>query len=115
MLSPSVNTAQATSGKLAAENLSRQGSQYHRDHFSVKHLFPGRRDRAPARPAAPSPAPSPRQAISADGAVVGLLLLLLCANGNNLTTRQSRAAWEVAEKWTADYVATRHTGRRVTQ
>lgn len=69
-----------------------------------RRIFPGWTDWRPSVP----PTPTPRQAASVDGTLVGLLLLLLCASGNNLTTRQSRAAWGVAQRWTAEYVAVRH-------
>ncbi len=81
----------------APATIVRQPSSYRPIRGAVNQKFPGRRDRAPARPARP-----------ADGMAAGMLLLLLSLGANTLPPARARAAWEIAEKWAAEFVEARH-------
>ncbi len=102
-----LTNAQATSGQLAAVKLSRQGSQYRRDHFPVKHLFQGRKDRR--LPQKPAPTPAPQPAASADGVALGLLVLAL--QDCMLRPYHERRAWGLVAKWLDELVEVKHGQR----
>jgi hypothetical protein len=81
----------------------RQQPLYHPPRRRVNtshHNFPGRRDRAPARPSA-----------SSDTVSLGVLLLLLSANANRLTSREACKGWGLAERWAGQYVEMKHAIR----
>jgi hypothetical protein len=78
-------TAQATSGKLAAERLSQREPDYQ-----------------PPRPM------SREDPAASDTAALGLLLIGLLQS--TLPPRQRRRGWALAQAWAGEYVASRHSG-----
>jgi len=87
---------------------TRQQPRYRLPRRPVKHLrqiFPGRRDRAPARP--PTPASTPRPAGPCHAAALGLLIILLSWQSQSLAPRQRARTWRYADGWVRQIVEVR--------
>jgi hypothetical protein len=100
-------STQTSAGGQRQGGLAKTASTYRRYRQLSTQKFPGRRDRrTPQLPQ--SPAPAPRSVASADGSLVGLLVLCLSAKAKELPARQARRGWALAETWLREYVTIRH-------
>jgi hypothetical protein len=98
--------AQTSAGGQRRRELSKTARSYRPPALSVnthRQLFPGRRDRSLPHPPAGNP-----ERLSADGAALGLLVLLLQRRGLPAIVR--RHGWGLVERWLRQLVDARLTG-----